>query len=486
MSETTTQQTGYPRIALYIDGRWIHDRPSWSEVRNPSTEAALGPVPAATPQDLQAALAAADRGFRTWRDTPPLARAEVIQAAMRLLRDRKASIARTITLELGKPYPEALSEVERCATFFEWDCAQALRAHGTITPTGPGLQEMVLRRPIGPVASFTPWNVPIGAPARKISAALAAGCSLILKAAEETPGAATELVRCFADAGLPAGVLNLVFGDPALISSTLVPSPVIRLVAFTGSIPVGKHLAQMAAAAMKPVLMELGGHASVIVCDDVDPVRVARMAAAVKVRMTGQYCLCAGRFIVAERLYPAFVEALGVELRKVKVGDGFQQGVQMGPVANARRLAFMQALVADAKERGARIVTGGDRIGQEGYFFAPTLLADLPRDARAMLDEPFGPVAACVPVSSLDDAIALTNSLPYGLGAYAFTNSLENAERLGREIDTGVVSINNFGTPAPHHPFGGVKESGVGREGGESSLDSYLVSKTILQSTARI
>ena len=237
---------------------------------------------------------------------------------------------------------------------------------------------------------------------------------------------------------------------------------------------------------MKPVLMELGGHAAVVVCDDVDPVRVARMAAAVKVRMAGQFCLCPGRFIVAESLYTPFVEAFAAALRELKVGDGFEPGVQMGPVANARRLAFMQSLVADARQRGARIVTGGDRVGREGFFFAPTLLADLPRDAKAMTEEPFGPLAACVPAATFEGAIALENSLPLGLGAYAFTNSLERAERLAREIDTGVMSINNFGTPGPHHPFGGVKDSGVGREGGESSLDSYLVSKTILQSTARI
>jgi len=476
----------YPRIGLFVNGRWIHDRAPCTHVRNPSTEEVLGPVPAATRQDLADALAAAQRGFLVWRDTAPQERVRIIQAAMRLLRERAESVARIITLEHGKPYAQALSEAERAPSFFDWEAGQALRSYGTIMPSGPRMQQMVVRRPVGPVAAFTPWNVPLGAPSRKVAAALAAGCSIVLKAAEETPGAACELVRCFEEAGLPPGVLNLVFGDPELISSTLVPSPVIRLVSLTGSVGVGKRVSQLAAAAMKPVLMELGGHAPVLVCDDVDPVRLGEAAAAAKYRMSGQFCLCPSRFIVQRRLYADFVQSFARASALVKVGDGFQPDIEMGPVANARRLAAMQALVDDAAGRGARIATGGERIGQRGYFFAPTVLADLPNDALAMVQEPFGPVSACVASDSLDEAVALANGLPLGLGAYAFTNSLETAERLGRELDVGVLSINNFGTPGPGEPLGGVKDSGIGREGGPDSLAAYTVTKTILQSTAPV
>jgi succinate-semialdehyde dehydrogenase/glutarate-semialdehyde dehydrogenase len=348
------------------------------------------------------------------------------------------------------------------------------------------MQKLVLRQPVGPVAAFTPWNVPLSSPARKVSAALSAGCSIVLKAAEETPGAACALVQCFVDAGLPAGVLNLVFGDPAQISSTLIASPVIRMVTLTGSVQVGKHLTQLAAASMKPVLMELGGHAPVLVCEGVDGAAVGRLAAAGKMRVTGQICASPSRFIVHRSVYAPFVEAFAAAAADLRVGDGLQPGVQMGPVASMRRLAAVQALVDDARRRGARVAAGGHRIGERGCFFAPTVLADVPLDADAMTTEPFGPLAACVCVTDLDEGLAIANSLSVGLAAYAFTNSLHDAERIGRELECGVLSINHFGAPGADTPFGGVKESGLGREGGECTLDAYTVTKTVLQLTTRI
>ena len=476
----------YPAIGLFIGGRWIYDREPWAQVRNPSTENALGPVPRATGQDLQDAISAAREGFRLWRDTPPQERARILLSGVGILRERVSGIARILTLENGKHLAHAEAEISRCANFFEWDVAQSLRAYGLIVPGEAGMQKFVLRQPVGPVIAFTPWNVPMSSAARKSSAAMAAGCSVILKAAEETPGTACALVKCFEDAGLPPGVLNLVFGDPAEISQTLIASPATRLVTFTGSTHVGKHLTELAARAMKPVLMELGGNAPVIVCDGVDGAAVGRMAVAAKAIASGQICASASRFIVHRRVYDDFVAAFAEGLGALKVGDGFEPGVQMGPVANARRLAAAQAMVDDAKVKGARIAAGGVRLGNRGYFFAPTLIADAPAHSLALREEPFNPIAACTPFDTLDEALSIANGLSVGLAAYAFTNTLEESERLMRELECGVLAINHFGTPDADTPFGGVKDSGIGREGGPGSLDAYLTTKTVLQSTRRL
>lgn len=476
----------YPRIGLYIDGEWIYDRAACAEVRNPSTENVLAPVPKATDADLARALAAAAKGFALWRDTAPQERVRVILKAVALLRERTADIAQILTLENGKSVADARAEIERCGNFYEWDAAQSLRMFGLIVPGEPQMQKFILRQPIGPVVAFTPWNVPMSSAARKTSAALASGCSVILKAAEETPGTACALIQCFEDAGLPPGVLNLVFGDPAHISSTLIASPVSRLVTFTGSTNVGKHLTALAAQAMKPVLMELGGNAPVLVGDGVDAAAIARLAAVAKARASGQICASASRFIVHRNSYEAFVGAFAAVFNALRVDDGFAPGVEMGPVANVRRLAAAQAMVDDARQRGARIAAGGQRIGQRGYFFAPTVLADVPLDAAAMTEEPFGPIAACVSVRDLDEAIAVANSVSVGLAAYAFTNSLHDAEKIARELECGVLAINHFGTPDADTPFGGVKDSGIGREGGPGALDAYFTTKTVLQSTARV
>ncbi|RQR22895.1 NAD-dependent succinate-semialdehyde dehydrogenase [Burkholderia sp. Bp9143] len=476
----------YPRIGLHIDGAWIYDRPACHEVTNPSDGSTLGPVPSATTSDLELALSAANRGFKVWRDTAPEQRAALLLRVAGLLRARAGVIAPIITLEQGKPLADARAEVERAGTFLEWDAAQLLRTYGSVAPSEPGMQRLVIRQPIGPVAAFTPWNVPISSPSRKISGALAAGCSIVIKAAEETPGAACAFVQCFIDAGLPPGVLNLVFGDPAEISTTLIASPVIKMVTLTGSVSVGMQLSKLAGAAMKPVLMELGGHAPVLVCDDVDVTQVARLAVASKMRMAGQICASPSRFIVHERVYSEFVSAFAAAANEIRVGDGFAPNVQMGPVINARRLAAMESLVADAQACGAKVAAGGHRIGDRGCFFAPTILADVPPDASVMSTEPFGPLAVCVPMKDLEEGLALANSLSVGLSAYAFTNSLHDAERITRELECGVLSVNHFGAPGADMPFGGVKDSGIGREGGEGSLDAYMVSKTVLQKATRI
>lgn len=478
--------SSYPPIGLYIDGQWIYDRPTCTEIINPSNEAILGNVPGATHEDLSHAIGAAERGFRIWRNTPTPQRVQLLLRVCSLVHERAESIAQIITLEHGKPIADSRNEIARAVAFIEWDAAQAQRLYGSVVPAGPQMQQMILRLPIGPVAAFAPWNVPIGSLARKIGGALAAGCSVVIKAAEETPGTACAFVQCFIDAGLPPGVLNLVFGDPPLISSTLIASPVIRMVTFTGSVAVGKHLTQLAAAVMKPVLMELGGHAPVLIGADVDAAAVGRLAGSVKMRLTGQICASPTRFIVHQKSYAAFVDAFAQVVSKLRVGDGFEPGVQVGPLINDKRLAAVDELVQDAVACGARIATGGGRIGKRGFFYAPTVLADVPVQAKAMSIEPFGPLALCVQVANLDEGMALANSLSVGLSGYAFTNSLEEAECITRELECGVVSINHFGMPGPDTPFGGVKESGIGREGGAVSLEPYTTTKTVLQRTARV
>jgi len=484
--QSETKPTPYPRIGLHINGKWIYDRLPNFKVYNPSDEELLGTVPCASEADINDALAAAAKGFERWRAIQPEVRARIIKDAMALMLERKEEIASTITLEQGKPLADSRAEVLRASSFLEWDAEQSLRVYGDIMPSGPQMQRHVLKLPVGPVAAFTPWNVPISSPARKISGALAAGCSVIIKPAEETPGAACQLVQCFIDAGLPPGVLQLVYGDPATISSTLICSSVIRMITLTGSVPVGKQLARLAGVSMKPALMELGGHAPVLIGEGVDATAIAQVACASKMRMAGQICASPTRFLIHHSVYDDFVTSLANAAGSFRVGDGFEPGVQMGPLINRRRVAEIEKLVIDAKAHGANVAAGGYPLGEQGHFYAPTVLSDVPLKALAMSHEPFGPVALCMPINDLDQALKIANSLPLGLSGYAFTNSLTDAARISQELECGVLSINHFGAPGADAPFGGVKDSGIGREGGSTSLDAYMVTKTVLQRTALI
>jgi succinate-semialdehyde dehydrogenase / glutarate-semialdehyde dehydrogenase len=467
----------YPELELYIDGRW--KRASGTPVLNPADESVIGTVPHATTAGLDDALAAAERGFVVWRNTSPAKRAQIILKAASLIRERVEAMATAMTLEQGKPLDQARLEILRGCEIIEWDATEGLRVYGRIIPSEPGMRHSVLRQPIGPVAAFSPWNFPMSSPARKVAGALSAGCSIILKASEETPAGAVQLVRAFHDAGLPPGVLNLVFGNPAEISEYLIPQSSIRLITFTGSIPVGKRLAQMAGAHMKPVIMELGGHGPVIVCDDVDPVTTAATSVMGKSRNAGQVCVSPTRFFVQESIYKQFENAFAEKAQQIKVGDGLDPASQMGPLANSRRIDMMEGLVADARAKGARVVAGGSRIGNRGYFFPLTVLAEVPDDARAMNEEPFGPLALLNPVKTLDEAIEKANSLPFGLAAYAFTRSAQNADRLAAGVEVGNLSINHFVASSAETPFGGVKDSGYGREGGTEGLQCYTVTKNV-------
>ncbi len=470
----------YPPVKMYIDGTWTDGSSGAAEtILNPATDETLGTVPHATVADLDRALQAAQKGFALWRDTPVETRTSSLRRAAALLRQRAPDIAQIMTLEQGKPRGEALGEATRVAAAIEWDAEEGRRAYGRIIPMDRSMQLSVLRQPVGPVAAFTPWNFPVGSPNRKIAAALAAGCSIIIKASEEVPGTACALVRCYEEAGVPAGVLNLVFGAPAAVSSHLIASPIIRFVAFTGSIPVGKQLASLAGSHMKPHIMELGGHAPVIVCADADPVAAARSCAAGKFINAGQVCTSASRFIVHESIYDRFVQAFADVAKSTVVGDGLDAKTKMGPLANARRLDAVQGLVDDAVSRGSRLVFGGHRIGTRGNFFEPTVLGDVPEAARIMHIEPFGPVAPVVRFQHLDEAINLANSLPYGLAAYAFTQSAAIAEEIIHRLEAGILSINHVGGSIHEAPSGGWKESGYGREGGIEGLDGYMVTKRV-------
>ncbi|AJE49217.1 putative aldehyde dehydrogenase (plasmid) [Celeribacter indicus] len=486
MTQDTERRQSYPQVGLLIDGTWIYDRPACHHVENPSDESLLGPVPGATPEDLARALTAARKGFETWRRVPMAERAALLRRTAALMHERIEEIATVITLEQGKTLPDARNEVRRSSTFLEWDAEQLQRSYGRIVHTDGPLDQLVVREPIGPVAAFTPWNVPLSAPSRKISGSLAAGCSVIIKPAEETPATACLFARCFIDAGLPEGVLQVVFGDPAQVSETLILSPVIRMITLTGSVGVGKTLTGLAARGMKPVLMELGGHAPVLIGPDVDPAGVAAMASAAKFRMAGQLCVSPSRFLVHRDVYEPFVTEFARGADALRQGDGFAEGIDMGPLANGRRVEAISALVEDARDRGARIAAGGKRVGNKGHFYAPTVLADVPLEADAMHVEPFGPLAACVPVADMDAALSIANSLEVGLAGYIFTNDFAEADRLAAALECGSVAVNNFGSPGADAPFGGYKESGIGREGGMESLDSYTISKTIMRRAARV
>jgi succinate-semialdehyde dehydrogenase/glutarate-semialdehyde dehydrogenase len=470
-------QAQYPELQLLIGGEWKSrdGRP----VINPADETAIGAVPHATPADLEAAVAAAQEGFKVWRRNSPAKRAEIIMKAVGIIRSRVEEFAVAMTLEQGKPIAPSRLEILRGCEIIEWDAQEGRRAYGRVIPAEPGMRHTVLRQPIGPVAAFSPWNFPMSSPSRKVGGALSAGCSIILKASEETPAGAVQLARAFSEAGLPPGVLNLVFGEPAKISEYLIPHPAIRLVTFTGSIPVGKHLAAMAGKYMKPAIMELGGHAPVIVCDDVDPAATAATSVTGKSRNAGQVCVSPTRWFVQERVYDQFVKSFAEKASALKVGNGMDPANQMGPLANSRRIETMTEFVADAKAKGAKVLSGGTRLGNRGYYWPLTVLADVPEEARAMREEPFGPLAVVNPVKTLDEAIEKANALPYGLAAYAFTNSARNADRLAEGVEVGNLSINHFVASTAETPFGGVKDSGYGREGGSEGLTHYTVVKNV-------
>jgi succinate-semialdehyde dehydrogenase/glutarate-semialdehyde dehydrogenase len=472
----------YPALRLLVDGRWIDSTEHGTlEVLNPADGQVLGYLPVAGARELQAAEAGAARAFPTWSALLPIERFRVITKATALIRERADAIAHTLTLEQGKPLSESRREVGLAADIIDFLAEEAKRlASRGIPPRVNGiLAQTVERVPVGPVAAFTPWNFPANLPARKLGGALSAGCSIIIKPSEETPATCIEMARAFVDAGLPDGVLNVVCGDPAQISRALIASDAVRKVSFTGSVPVGKLLGEQAARHMKRYTAELGGHAPVIVCADVDPMAVARLAVTAKFRNAGQVCASPIRFLVHRSIYRSFVDAFVSGAAALKVGSGLEEGVQLGPLIHERRIGEMQAFVDDAGAQGARVLLGGSRIARLGFFYSPTILEKAPLVARVQREEPFGPIALLDQFDDLAEAITRANGLPYGLAAYAFTTNLKNSHRLARELRAGMIGINHFGISQPETPFGGVGESGLGSESGLEGLLSYTDVKLV-------
>jgi len=473
----------YPNVDLFIDGAWSPAAAGRTiPVVNPATGEPVGTVAHAGRADLDRALEAADKGFRAWRKVSAFDRSKVMRKAANLLRDRADTIAPLLTMEQGKPLAEAKGEVLAAADVIDWFAEEARRTYGRVIPArAEGVYQLVIKEPVGPVAAFTPWNFPINQVVRKLSCALAAGCSIIVKAPEETPASPAELIRCFADAGVPAGVMNLVYGVPAEISEYLIPHSIIRKMSFTGSTAVGKQLAAIAGAHMKRVTMELGGHAPAIVFDDADVDTASRLLATAKYRNAGQVCVSPTRMLVQERVYSQFVEGFVQHSKALQVGDGLEASTGMGPMANPRRIAAMEAFIGDAMQHGATVQTGGHRIGNKGNFFEPTVITDVPKDARVMNEEPFGPLAVISPFSSFEEVVTEANRLPYGLASYAYTRSAKTANAIAAAVESGMISINHHGLALPEVPFGGVKDSGYGSEGGLEAIENYLVTKFVTQ-----
>jgi succinate-semialdehyde dehydrogenase/glutarate-semialdehyde dehydrogenase len=474
----------HPSVQLFIDGAWgPAEAGKTLGFVNPATGETIGQVAHAEIADLDRALAAAERGFAVWRRMSAYERSKIMRKAAEILRTRVTEIGTLMTLEQGKPLAEAKVETAFSADIIEWFAEESRRAYGRVVPSrAEGITQLVLKEPVGPVAAFTPWNFPINQANRKICGALAAGCSIIVKGPEETPASLAAYVQCWADAGVPAGVINLVYGVPAQISEYLIPHPVIRKISFTGSTPVGKHLAALAGAHMKRVTMELGGHAPVLIFDDADLDNAAAILSANKFRNAGQVCVAPTRFLVQEGVFDAMVDKFVAKARAQKVGDGLAEGTTMGPLANARRVPAMESLIADAVAKGAKIATGGKRIGNVGNFFEPTVLTDVTPEMRVMNEEPFGPVALFAKYSGFDDMVAEANRLPYGLASYAYTASHRTATLLGSRVEAGMLSINHHGIALPEVPFGGMKDSGYGSEGGLEAIEAYLNTKLVTQS----
>lgn len=474
----------YPDLHLLVGGERLgRNGRETLPVINPATGETLGALPVATTADLDRALETARTAWPVWRALGPQQRGKLLHKAADLIRERSEAIARIATTEEGKPLAETRMEAMVSAEIFDWYAEEGRRAYGRVLPQRVvGMRMTVVKEPVGPVAGFAPWNFPLGNPARKLGSALGAGCSVILKPAEETPASALAIAQALLDAGIPPGTLQVVFGTPAHISQHLISSPVIRAVHFTGSIPVGKQLTALAAMGMKRTTMELGGHAPVLVFDDVDVDAVLDLAVTSKYRNAGQVCVSPTRFYVHEAIYERFATGFAKRAAALKVGNGLEEGVRMGPLAHARRLPAVASLIDEAVQDGARLLTGGKALDGPGYFYAPTVLADVPETARIMNEEPFGPVAVLRPFREFDEVIAAANRLPYGLAAYAFTQNARRVNLLGEQVESGMLGINSFTIAMPEAPFGGVKESGHGSEEGIEGLESCLVTKFITES----
>ena len=476
--------TNYPDTHLFLNGEWREAAAKESlEIINPATEEVIGKVSHARKEDLDIALNAAESAFNSWKNVSAYERSKILRKAADIVRSKADQIATLMTMEQGKPLIEAKMETMGAADSIDWYAEEGRRAYGRIIPSRApqGVYQFVFKEPVGVVAAFTPWNFPLNQVVKKVAAAFAAGCTAIVKGPEETPASVAELIKAFDEAGMPKGSINLVYGIPAEISEYLIAHPIVRKVTFTGSTAVGKLLASQAGTHMKRVTMELGGHSPAIVCEDADVKAAVKILSANKFRNAGQVCISPTRFLVHDSVNEEFVDGFVKQAESLNVGNGLDEGVKMGPLAHDRRLTAIEGFVADAVENGAKVLTGGKRKGNKGYFFEPTVMTNVSNEARIMNEEPFGPLAPINSFSSIDEVVEESNRLNYGLAAYAYTNSAKTAQDLGQSIESGQVSINHHGLGLVDTPFGGVKDSGYGSEGGPEGLDAYMTTKLVSQ-----
>ncbi|MCD0189330.1 MAG: NAD-dependent succinate-semialdehyde dehydrogenase [Acinetobacter sp.] len=477
----------YQNTQLYIAGQWRDSiQQQTLAVINPATEKEIGHVAKASLDDVEQAVQAAQSGFEIWKNTPAQQRAKIMQKAAILLRERAAHIAELMSLEQGKPLKQAKMEVLSAADIIEWFSGEAIRSYGQVIPSRQrDVHSYTIKTPVGIVAAFTPWNFPINQVVRKLSAAVAAGCAIIVKGPEETPASPAQLVQAFHDAGIPAGVINLVYGEPAEISEYLIPHPAIQKISFTGSTVVGKQLAALAGKHMKKTTMELGGHAPVLIFKDANLDLAAKEMAAAKFRNAGQVCIAPTRFLIEKAVYEDFVEKLKNEVSQLKVGHGLDDNVDVGPMIHERAYQNIQKTIQNALQEGAELVCGGQTLEGPGYFIEPTIIKDVPLTAACMDQEPFGPLAICIPFESYDEAVTEANRLNYGLAAYAYTESNSTCLNLARDIASGMLTINHVGLGFPELPFGGLKDSGYGTEGGSEAIESYLDTRLVTVASRR-
>ncbi len=468
---------------LYIDGAW---HPAMAgghiDILDPATEEVVATAAQAERADVEAAIASAHQAFQTWRHVPAWERSKVLRRTAMLVEERADRIARLLTLECGKPLGQSKAEVLSAAELIDWYADEARRIFGQTLPgRNADNRFMTLFEPVGVVGAFTAWNFPVVLQARKIAPALATGCTIVTRPAEEGTSSVAELVKCFIDAGAPKGTVNLVTGKPEVISEAIMDSDLVRKVTFTGSIPVGQHLMRRAADTVKRMSMELGGHAPVIIHEDVDPVKAALASAAGKSRNNGQVCVSPTRFYVHKKHERAFTDAFAGALSGMKIGHGLEAGTEIGPLVNRKRLAFIEEMVDQTRAEGARVVTGGQRPADmnRGFFFEPTVFSDVRDDMRVMNDEPFGPIAPVTTFETFDEVIGRANSLSYGLAGYVFTGNQKLAQATAEALRTGIVGVNTFAAATAEMPFGGVNHSGFGRENGSQGLHDYLDAKFV-------
>jgi succinate-semialdehyde dehydrogenase/glutarate-semialdehyde dehydrogenase len=468
---------------MYIDGRWVDAADGRTlAVINPADESTVAEVAYGTRADAERAIEAAAKAFPAWKAASAYDRAKVLKRTAELLRERADTIARTLTREQGKPFPEAKAEVMHSADTFEWFAEEGKRAYGrVIPPSNVAKRHYAIKHPVGVVGTITPWNFPAALPSRKIAPALAVGCTVVSRPADQTPLTLIQMFQCLADAGVPPGVANLVLAPARPVADAFFEHPAVQKISFTGSTEVGKELIRRSADGVKRLSLELGGHAPLIVFPDADVAQVAQAAVIGKFRNNGQVCIAPSRFYVHESISKDFTEAAVELTKKLKIGNGLEEGVQVGPMFEAKALEKTAGLIDDARSKGAKVLTGGGRSSRfdKGYWFEPTVLRGVDGGMRVMTEEPFAPVMPLLDFSKLDDVIAAANNTPYGLAAYVFTNDLTVATRMAEGLEAGIIGINDPVPATPQCPFGGMKQSGLGRELGYEGLDAYLETKYV-------